>query len=135
MFEVLHFSLLLIGWSRSPTSLSDIIPSPFCFGIYQFYQPYQSLEGSRKVENPRLRKGLDALTSSLNQIGDTIGNALEVKYSISNFCKLIWKDLNKCQLFCPCQSYSRTSGLLQGEKQIWLYLYLCSDHKAIFFSC
>ncbi|KAK4359521.1 hypothetical protein RND71_021750 [Anisodus tanguticus] len=32
---------------------------------------------SRKVDNPKLRKGLDALTSSLNHIGDTIGNALE----------------------------------------------------------
>lgn len=31
------------------------------------------------MDNPRLRKGLDALTSSLNHIGDTIGNALEVK--------------------------------------------------------
>ncbi|XP_059642717.1 uncharacterized protein LOC132284615 isoform X2 [Cornus florida] len=37
----------------------------------------QSPEGSRKMDNPRLRKGLDALTSSLNHIGDTIGNALE----------------------------------------------------------
>ncbi|CAL5389049.1 uncharacterized protein LOC114279108 isoform X1 [Camellia sinensis] len=43
----------------------------------QFYQPYQSLENSRKVDNPRLRKGLDAFTSSLNHIGDSIGNALE----------------------------------------------------------
>ncbi|KAF7143334.1 hypothetical protein RHSIM_Rhsim05G0233800 [Rhododendron simsii] len=48
----------------------------------QFYEPYQSLESSRKVDNPRLRKGLDALTSSLNHIGDTIGNALEEGRSI-----------------------------------------------------
>lgn len=41
------------------------------------YQPYQSLDGSKKMDNPRLRKGLDALTSSLNHIGDTIGNAFE----------------------------------------------------------
>lgn len=41
------------------------------------YQPHQSHESSRKVGNPSLRKGLDALTSSLNQIGGTIGNALE----------------------------------------------------------
>lgn len=43
----------------------------------QFYHPYQSNESSRKMDNPRLRKGLDALTTSLNHIGDTIGNALE----------------------------------------------------------
>lgn len=40
-------------------------------------QRYQNPNVSRKVDNPKLRKGLDALTSSLNHIGDTIGNALE----------------------------------------------------------
>ncbi|KAK2981870.1 hypothetical protein RJ640_010387 [Escallonia rubra] len=48
----------------------------------QFYHPYQSPESTRKMENPRLRKGLDALTSSINHIGDTIGNALEEGRSI-----------------------------------------------------
>ncbi|XP_059668182.1 uncharacterized protein LOC132313435 [Cornus florida] len=43
----------------------------------QFHQPYQFHGSSRKMDNPTLRKGLDALTSSLNHIGDTIGNALE----------------------------------------------------------
>ncbi|KAL7583449.1 hypothetical protein Lser_V15G42946 [Lactuca serriola] len=38
---------------------------------------YESFENSRKLDNPRLRKGLDKLTSSLNQIGDSIGNAFE----------------------------------------------------------
>ncbi|KAI3507279.1 hypothetical protein L1887_22196 [Cichorium endivia] len=38
---------------------------------------YESFENSRKMDNPKLRRGLDRLTSSLNQIGDTIGNALE----------------------------------------------------------
>ncbi|PIN05667.1 hypothetical protein CDL12_21789 [Handroanthus impetiginosus] len=32
---------------------------------------------SKKMDNPTLRKGLDAFTSSMNRIGDTIGNALE----------------------------------------------------------
>ncbi|KAL3629899.1 hypothetical protein CASFOL_026211 [Castilleja foliolosa] len=31
----------------------------------------------QKTENPTLRKGLDALTTSMNRIGDSIGNALE----------------------------------------------------------
>ncbi|CBI31154.3 unnamed protein product, partial [Vitis vinifera] len=43
----------------------------------QNHQPYQSSENNRKIENPRLRKGLDAITSSLNHIGDTLGNAFE----------------------------------------------------------
>lgn len=43
----------------------------------QFHQPYLSPEGNRKMDNPRLQKGLEAITSSLNYIGDTIGNALE----------------------------------------------------------
>ncbi|KAF5941074.1 hypothetical protein HYC85_022241 [Camellia sinensis] len=62
-------------WSYDLASLSDIfIPWPSCFSDYQ---PYQSFESSRKVDNPRFQKGLDALTNSLNQIGDSIGNALE----------------------------------------------------------
>lgn len=43
------------------------------------------------MDNPRLRKGLDALTSSLNHIGDTIGNALEVKVFVYLFRNLIEK--------------------------------------------
>lgn len=38
---------------------------------------YESFENSKKLDNPKLRKGLDRLTSSLNQIGGTIGNAFE----------------------------------------------------------
>ncbi|KAF5762737.1 hypothetical protein HanXRQr2_Chr15g0672331 [Helianthus annuus] len=38
---------------------------------------YESFEHSRNMDGPKLRKGLDKLTSSLNQIGGTIGNAFE----------------------------------------------------------
>ncbi|GKB66209.1 hypothetical protein Tco_0927621 [Tanacetum coccineum] len=38
---------------------------------------YESFENSRKLDNPKLRKGLDRLASSLNHIGGSIGNALE----------------------------------------------------------
>ncbi|CAI9097145.1 OLC1v1033497C1 [Oldenlandia corymbosa var. corymbosa] len=41
------------------------------------YSSFHPVESSRKIDNPRIRKGLDALTSSMNRIGDTIGNALE----------------------------------------------------------
>lgn len=42
------------------------------------YQPvYESLDCNRKVDNPKFRKGLDAITSSLNQLGDTFEKAFE----------------------------------------------------------
>lgn len=42
-------------------------------------QYYQTTEGQtrRKNENPSIQKGLDAITSSLNYLGGTIGNAFE----------------------------------------------------------
>ncbi|KAK6943332.1 hypothetical protein RJ641_024434 [Dillenia turbinata] len=43
----------------------------------QFYQPYRPQESNRRMDNPRLQKGLDAITSKLNYIGDTLGNAFE----------------------------------------------------------
>lgn len=43
----------------------------------QFQQPYHSPEGFRKMDNPTLRKGLDRIASSLNQIGDTFEKAFE----------------------------------------------------------
>ncbi|CAK7343472.1 unnamed protein product [Dovyalis caffra] len=38
---------------------------------------YQTPEGLRKMDNPTIRKGLDKITSSLNQIGDTFEKAFE----------------------------------------------------------
>lgn len=43
----------------------------------QYSSQYQLPENSRKADNPALQKGLNAITSSLNYIGGTIGNALE----------------------------------------------------------
>ncbi|KAF9595828.1 hypothetical protein IFM89_005314 [Coptis chinensis] len=42
-----------------------------------FHQSNQSPESSRKTDNPSLQKGLDAITSSLNYIGGTIGKSFE----------------------------------------------------------
>ncbi|KAG8377154.1 hypothetical protein BUALT_Bualt09G0139000 [Buddleja alternifolia] len=42
----------------------------------------EQVDISKKMENPTLRKGLDALTSSMNRIGGTIGNAFEEGRSI-----------------------------------------------------
>lgn len=44
----------------------------------QQYDRKQLPESHRKAEGHKLQKGLDALTSSLNYIGGTIGNAFEV---------------------------------------------------------
>jgi hypothetical protein len=41
---------------------------------------YLSDEGFKKMDNPKLRRGLDKLTSSLNQIGDTFEKAFEVLF-------------------------------------------------------
>ncbi|PON38434.1 heat-inducible transcription repressor [Parasponia andersonii] len=43
----------------------------------QGQQPYQSNENVRKMDNRKFRKGLDALTTSLNQLGDTFEKAFE----------------------------------------------------------
>ncbi|KAH9626187.1 hypothetical protein KSS87_015208, partial [Heliosperma pusillum] len=43
----------------------------------QFYYPRQASESGSKIDNARFRKGIDAITSSLNQLGDTLGNAFE----------------------------------------------------------
>lgn len=51
-----------------------------------------SSEGFRNLENPRLRKGLDKLTSSLNQIGDTFEKAFEVRCLGLYFAKALCSD-------------------------------------------
>ncbi|KAL8531324.1 hypothetical protein ACS0TY_008084 [Phlomoides rotata] len=43
----------------------------------QYPSTYDSPDSRRKTEGPALQKGLDAIASSLNYIGGTIGNALE----------------------------------------------------------
>ncbi|OIW01384.1 hypothetical protein TanjilG_12924 [Lupinus angustifolius] len=43
----------------------------------QFKPLYQQPDSNRKMDNPKFRKGLDAITSSLNQLGDTFEKAFE----------------------------------------------------------
>lgn len=43
----------------------------------QFKPMYQSLDCNRKLDNPKFRKGLDKITLSLNQLGDTFEKAFE----------------------------------------------------------
>jgi hypothetical protein len=42
-------------------------------------------EGNLKRDSPAIYKGLDAITSSLSQIGGTIGKSLEVSFDIIFF--------------------------------------------------
>ncbi|XP_047168539.1 uncharacterized protein LOC124837267 [Vigna umbellata] len=43
----------------------------------EFKPVYESLDTNRKVDSPKFRKGLDRITSSLNQLGDTFEKAFE----------------------------------------------------------
>lgn len=51
----------------------------------QSYDTYNSSESHRKTDGPALQKGFDAIASSLNFIGGTIGNALEVGVGSMDF--------------------------------------------------
>lgn len=71
-----------------PLLLLILYPSFLTSQTSQYHQQFQPSDGSRKMENPTIRKGLDALTSSLNQIGGSLGTAFEVYLSLqlSAFC-------------------------------------------------
>ncbi|XP_047342202.1 uncharacterized protein LOC124945756 [Impatiens glandulifera] len=63
---------------QQSTASSTLRPQPLDTSWdSQFNRMQGSFDSNRRVENPRLRKGLDVLASSLNSIGDSIGNALE----------------------------------------------------------
>ncbi|KAI3682799.1 hypothetical protein L1987_83052 [Smallanthus sonchifolius] len=63
--------------SKKPETIR-FSPSSQFTGI-QVQHQYESFESSRKIDNAALRMGLERLMPSLNQIGDTIGNALEAE--------------------------------------------------------
>lgn len=46
----------------------------------QYQNSNHSDERRQKIESPKLQKGLGAIASSLNYIGGTIGNAIEVSF-------------------------------------------------------
>lgn len=43
---------------------------------------YQPSDYNKRMDNPSIRKGLDAITTSLNQLGDTFEKAFEVNLSV-----------------------------------------------------
>ncbi|CAJ1813407.1 unnamed protein product [Sphenostylis stenocarpa] len=62
---------------KSQSSSTDSAPSATQNSPSQLRPVYESLDINRKVENPKFRKGLDRITSSLNQLGDTFEKAFE----------------------------------------------------------
>ncbi|KAJ0650983.1 hypothetical protein HanOQP8_Chr15g0556161 [Helianthus annuus] len=84
---------------------------------------YESFEHSRNMDGPKLRKGLDKLTSSLNQIGGTIGNAFEVNL-ITNFkdfesllMSFSWFDCMRCVLRCNYANISCFLNVIYKKKK------------------
>ncbi|KVI11461.1 hypothetical protein Ccrd_010122 [Cynara cardunculus var. scolymus] len=59
----------------------------------QYSSPYQLPENRQKADNPALQKGIDAIASSLNYIGGTIGNALEVSMAMAAKAKVLLREL------------------------------------------
>ncbi|XP_057971891.1 uncharacterized protein LOC131160328 [Malania oleifera] len=75
-------------------------------------QPYQSPESIRRMDNPKIRKGLDAITSSLNHIGGTIGNAFEEGRTIvENKTADIIQETRKLQI-------RRKGGNFEAQNQV-----------------
>lgn len=83
---------------------------PYHFYLsFQLYQSPQSSQGDARIDNARLRKRLDAITSSLNNFGDTLGNAFEVcllphflinQFFKSHFCVLPLLPCCLCNCIC-----------------------------------
>ncbi|XP_054797310.1 uncharacterized protein LOC129302442 isoform X2 [Prosopis cineraria] len=66
--------------SKAPERMEPQMPGAASGGKFQ--NSNNSDESSLKRDNPKLLKGFDALTSSLSNIGSTIGNALEEGFTI-----------------------------------------------------
>ncbi|XP_019186650.1 PREDICTED: uncharacterized protein LOC109181355 isoform X2 [Ipomoea nil] len=79
---------------------------------HDFHKPFQPSDG-RKMENPAIRKGLDALTSSLNQFGGSLGTAFEEgRNIIENKTSDIIQETRKVQI-------RRKGSDLDEENQVY----------------
>ncbi|KAG6436809.1 hypothetical protein SASPL_101711 [Salvia splendens] len=76
----------------------------------QYHSTYNSTDSRRKTEGPGIQKGLDAIASSLNYIGGTIGKSLEV-----DFCSLVSDSLAREGITAV---ENRTAGLIQETRKI-----------------
>ena len=66
---------------------------PLLFQLYQW--SHLSSEGGSRIDSAKLRLRLDAITSSLNNLGDTIGNAFEVNAYTLPLCFMTFIPIEK----------------------------------------
>lgn len=87
--------------------------------IGQQYDRKQLPESRRKVEGHKLQKGLDALASSLNYIGGTIGNAFEEGLTVvENRTADIIQETKKLQIRKKnSSSDQQNNASMSGERQ------------------
>nr|GLL36771.1 uncharacterized protein LOC109181355 isoform X1 [Ipomoea trifida]GMD39975.1 Developmental and secondary metabolism regulator veA like [Ipomoea batatas] len=79
---------------------------------HDHHQPFQPSDG-RKMENPAIRKGLDALASSLNQFGGSLGTAFEEgRHIFENKTADIIQETQKTQI-------RRKGSNLDEENQVY----------------
>ncbi|KAJ6708493.1 hypothetical protein OIU85_028729 [Salix viminalis] len=79
---------------------------------------YRTPEGLRKMDNPTLRKGLDKITSSLNQIGDTFEKAYEEGRTIvENKTADIIQETRKLQIR---RKGPEAQNQVHGENSSWM---------------
>ncbi|KAF9684890.1 hypothetical protein SADUNF_Sadunf04G0165700 [Salix dunnii] len=79
---------------------------------------YRTTEGLRKMDNPTLRKGLDKITSSLNQIGDTFEKAYEEGRTIvENKTADIIQETRKLQIR---RKGPEAQNEVHGENSSWM---------------
>uniref|UniRef100_A0A7N0RAT8 Uncharacterized protein n=1 Tax=Kalanchoe fedtschenkoi TaxID=63787 RepID=A0A7N0RAT8_KALFE len=105
------------GTKNSEASGSTRLPMPDSGS--QLHKTYQSTDSVRRLENPRFRKGLDAITTSLNQIGDTFEKAFEEgKTIVENRTADIIQETRKLQIRRKGGN-SETQNQISGAHTTW----------------
>ncbi|CAM8897629.1 unnamed protein product [Rhodiola kirilowii] len=85
----------------------------------QLHKTYQPSDNIRRLENPRFRKGLDAITTSLNQIGDTFEKVFEEgKTIMENKTADIIQETRKLQIRRKGRN-SETHNQISGAHTTW----------------
>ncbi|CAM8966788.1 hypothetical protein QQ045_005718 [Rhodiola kirilowii] len=85
----------------------------------QLHKTHPSSDSARRLENPRFRKGLDAITTSLNQIGDTFEKAfVEGKTIVENKTADIIQETRRLQIRRKGGS-SETQNKISGAHTTW----------------
>ncbi|KAJ4971872.1 hypothetical protein NE237_004971 [Protea cynaroides] len=100
----------------------------------QFQQPYRSPESGRKSENPKIQKGLDKITSSLNYLGGTIGKSFEEGLTlVENRTADIIQETRKLQIRkkgSSSDSQNQANGVLAPQQQAQMQMDHVTQLKA-----